>query len=91
MTVEQPKQISKRRAQIPRHYLATYDRAMAGKSRKAAMRAFCLECCGWEIREVFRCSDLACPLHPYRPRSRILQGAPQGVPNVPELKKVSDG
>ena len=47
-----------------------YRRAMTGKSRVMAVKAFCSECLGWEkplaiaIRE---CSDPACPLYPYRP------------------------
>ena len=42
---------------IPAKYRATYEQAMRGKSREAAMRAFCLDCCGWEIKEVFLCAD----------------------------------
>lgn len=41
-------------------------RAWAGKSRKAAIRAFCLECVGYESAEVNRCTAPACPLYPYR-------------------------
>ena len=68
--------IAQRLRQMPKLYRGLYDRAMAGKSRKAAMHAFCLEC-GWQIREVHLCTDPACPLHPYRPTSRASQGAPQ--------------
>ena len=47
-----------------------YRRAMSGKSRVMAVKAFRSECMGCEkplgiaIRE---CSDPGCPLHPYRP------------------------
>ncbi len=68
-------QVSERREQMPRACRATYERAMGGKSRKAAMAAFCAECVGWQVAEVFRCTDRACPLYPYRPPSRALQGA----------------
>jgi hypothetical protein len=88
MNPKQRDQIRARRAQIPKQYPATYDRAMTGKSRKAAMRAFCLECCGWQIKEVFLCTDLACPLYPYRPSSRSSQGTPESVPDKPQSKKV---
>lgn len=86
MSPEQQKQIRARRAEIPRQHRATYDRAMMGKSRKAAMRAFCCECCGWELREVFFCTDLACALYPYRPRSRVSRGVPESTPDGPESK-----
>jgi len=66
-------QIRERRAQMPKLYRGTYDRAMSGKSRKAAMRAFCLECLVWQINEVFSCTDAACPLYPYRPAPRGTQ------------------
>ena len=79
-------QIAERRAQIPRAYRATYDRAMTGKSRKAAMHAFCLECCGWQIKEVFLCTAPQCPLYPYHLQSRVSQDAPDSIPNEPESK-----
>lgn len=72
MSAERQLQIEARRAQIPKLYLATYEKAIGGRSRKSAMHAFCLECCGWQIKEVFLCSDLGCPLYPYRPLLRSL-------------------
>jgi len=66
--------------QVPRNAQAIYHRAMTGKSRKAAMHAFCLECCAWQIKEVFGCTDPGCPLYPYRPTSRISQSDSQGHP-----------
>jgi len=80
-------QIAERRKQIPKLYRATYEKAIGGKSRKAAMHAQCLECCGWQIKEVFLCTDLSCPLYPYRPKSRVSQVAPESVPDKPESKK----
>ncbi len=87
MTSEREAQIATRRAEMPRSHRACYDKAVSGKSRKAAMRAFCLECCGYEIREVFLCTDLGCPLYPYRPRSRVSQGAPESIRETPESEK----
>jgi len=81
------RQISERLAQIPRAYRGIYKRAVAGKSRKAAMHAFCNECCGWQIKEVFLCTDLACSLYPYRPKSRVPQEVHQSIPNEPESKE----
>ena len=80
------RQISERLAQIPRLYRPVYERAISGNSRKAAMHAFCAECCGWQIKEVFLCTDIGCPLYPYRPKPRTSQGALESVPNEPELK-----
>jgi hypothetical protein len=80
-------QIAARLAQIPKQYRPTYERAMTGKSRKAAMRAFCAECCGYQIKEVYLCTDLGCPLYPYRPCSRVTQGSPQSIREKPELTK----
>ena len=81
--------IAKHRADVPKLYRGIYDKAVAGKSRKAAMHAFCLECCGWQIKEVFLCTSPQCPLYPYRPQSRVSQGTPESVPDEPELK-ISD-
>ena len=86
MKSDREQKISECRAQMPRLYRAKYDAAVGGKSRKAAMHAFCLECCGWQIKEVFLCTGLACPLYPYRPHSRVSQGTSQSVPEEPECK-----
>jgi len=51
---------------IPRRFQPVYARALAAKSRKAAIRAFCLECCGWDASEVHNCSDNGCPLYAFR-------------------------
>jgi len=75
-----------RSRQIPPRHRALYEQAMKGKSRKAAMRVFCLECCGYEIKEVFLCSDVECPLYPYRPTSRVAPGRRQRSPQKPESK-----
>ena len=64
---------SRSRTGIPKTYQSIYGKAVTGKSRKAAMHAQCLECCGWQIKEVFLCTDVGCPLYPYRPKSRISQ------------------
>lgn len=53
-------------AQIPARQRLVFSRAWSGKSRKAAIRAFCLECVGYEAAEVNRCTAPACPLYEYR-------------------------
>ena len=47
-----------------------YLQAMGGKSRRLAIKTFCAECLGWEkplANAIRACSDLGCPLYPYRP------------------------
>lgn len=60
-------QIAERRKQMPRAYRATYNRAVKGKSLRAAINAQCLECVCWQRKEVTLCTDLACPLYAVRP------------------------
>jgi len=60
-------QIAKRRKQISRLYKPVYDRAVKGRSLRAAINAQCLECVGWQRNEVRDCTDLACPLYAVRP------------------------
>jgi hypothetical protein len=69
---------------IPLRSREVYQKAMTGKSRKAAVHAFCLECCGWQINEVFQCTDSGCPLYPYRPASRIVADAHERPPDDAE-------
>lgn len=35
-------------------------------TRKQAIRWFCTECVGGDLREARNCTDLHCSLHPYR-------------------------
>ncbi len=51
---------------VPKRYLALYAKARAKKSRKAAIRSFCLECVSYLREEVKLCSDMTCPLYKYR-------------------------
>lgn len=60
-------QIAERREQMPRSYRATYDKAVKGKSLRAAINSFCLECVCWQIEEIRNCTELACPLYAVRP------------------------
>lgn len=55
-----------RLAAIPSRQRPIFLRAWTGSSRKAAIRAFCLECVGYESAEVNRCTATACPLYEYR-------------------------
>ena len=53
-------------SQIPVKFRGLYRRAMTGKSRKAAIRAHCLMCVGWQASEVAKCTAPSCPLYAYR-------------------------
>lgn len=86
MNTDRKRKVAERLAQIPKLYRALYDRAITGRSRKAAMHSFCVECCGHEIREVYLCTDLACQLYAYRPQSRVSPVASKSVPEPPESK-----
>lgn len=66
-------------------------KAWSGKSRRAAMHAFCLECCGGDKDAICHCTAPACPLWPYRPyqnsevQSRRSTGRSNSVENGPTL------
>lgn len=51
---------------IPKRYRDLYEQAASGRSRKAAIRAYCLMCVDWNAEEVRRCSMSECPLYPHR-------------------------
>ena len=59
-------QRAKRLSDCPPKYRNLYRKAWRGKSRKAAIRAFCLECVCWSEQEVRLCTAPACPLFEFR-------------------------
>jgi len=67
MKREHEQQIAERLRQMPSKYRATYRRAVKGSSLRACVNSQCLECCGWQSREVATCSDWGCPLYAVRP------------------------
>lgn len=87
MMKTQKEQIAERRAEIPDIHKANYDKAMRGKSLRAATKAFCLMCVCWQKEEVRNCTDLACPLYPYRPYKTKSKQASEELSLVSELKK----
>ncbi len=78
MTDERADKIMERLGNIPRAYKATYERAVKGKSLRAAINSFCLECVCWSIEEIRNCSDLACPLYAVRPYQESSQNGRDG-------------
>ena len=66
-TAQEPS-VRKRLAEMPNSARRGYLRAVAGNaSPRAAIKAFCLECCGWDRDGVRLCTAPACPLYSYRP------------------------
>jgi len=59
-------QRAKRLSDVPRKYGNLYRKAWERSSRKAAIRAFCLECVCWSATEVRLCTAPACPLFEFR-------------------------
>lgn len=71
-STKQGRQVEDRLEQMPVSRRATYTKAMRGRSRGSAIRAFCQMCVGWQIsvdgeNQIEDCTDLGCPLYPYRP------------------------
>lgn len=79
-------QIAERRAQMPRSYRACYDKAVSGKSLRAAINSFCLECVCWQTKEIRLCTDLACSLWMVRPYQDVQQTAREGRDMAAESK-----
>jgi hypothetical protein len=73
--------------QMPLKYRFLHDRALRGKSPKDAIAVFCIQCCGWEIEEVFLCTDLECPLYLYRPKTKVIRKSTQRTQNYTKYKK----
>jgi hypothetical protein len=59
--------IKQRLSKIPQAYKRNYQNAVQGKSLRAAVNAFCIECTGWQRNEIIFCTSLACPLYAVRP------------------------
>jgi hypothetical protein len=59
--------VAQKLADMPSLYRGIYKKAIAGKSKTAAIHAFCLECMGWQRTEVRDCTTSHCPLHAYKP------------------------
>ena len=59
--------VEDRLSQMPNLCRNTYLKAVGGKSPASGVKAFCMECVGWDRVEVRRCTASACPLWAYRP------------------------
>jgi len=53
---------------IPISRRGVFERAYAAKAApRSAIKAFCLECLGFDEAEIRNCTAPACPLYEYRP------------------------
>jgi hypothetical protein len=90
MSASRKQQIEERRAIVPKCFRGIYDKAVRGRSLRAAVNATCLECLCWATNPIRNCSDKACPLYavrPYQERSQTPRKAgdmAQGRTNSPE-------
>ena len=66
LDAKRAKRLEDVRMDAPR-YLNTFRRAYAGKSLRAAVNAFCVECQGYDPSAVKNCTAPACPLFTHRP------------------------
>lgn len=78
--------VAERRADMPPKYRKIYDKAVSGKSLRAAINAQCLDCTGDEYKEVRNCTCLECPLWAVRPYQQKLKPSETGGSG----KKVAD-
>ena len=60
------KQVALHRITVPKKCHSAYDKALSGKSARAAIFQKCLECQNYSSAEVKRCFLPFCPLYPYR-------------------------
>ncbi|MFC1739144.1 hypothetical protein ACFL1G_08860 [Planctomycetota bacterium] len=89
-SVKREEKIAERQMQIPRAYRAIYDRAVQGKSLRAAVNSFCIGCTGYQREEVRLCTSLACPLYAVRPYQSSQNGL-EGAFITTESKKSEQG
>lgn len=63
-----PEAYSTRLKTMPERYKPLYFTVISSAgSPKSAIKAFCLECVGWNPDEVRNCQGYACPLYMHRP------------------------
>ena len=83
--------IAQHRADMPRQVRKVYDIAMTGRSLRAAVNSQCIECMGYQFKEVRLCVSPQCPLFPYRPVQGISYNVSEPVESGAESKKTTEG
>jgi len=66
MTDQQTRRLQEIKQHSP-NYLGVTTKAFTGKSRAAALKAKCLDCTGWQRKEITLCKVESCPLWLFRP------------------------
>jgi hypothetical protein len=62
-----------RKLDVPKLYQGVFQRAETGKSLRAAVNAKCLDCAGFQRKEITLCTAETCPLRQYRPYQNDVQ------------------
>lgn len=66
--------IEKKLKEVPVKAKILTRKALEGKaSPRGAIKAFCLECVGYERKEIIFCTAPCCPLYEYRPKYQLKQ------------------
>ena len=53
---------------VPPKYRKAYLRVLEDRaSPRQAIKVMCMDCIGWEVKEVANCQSVACPLYCFRP------------------------
>ena len=52
---------------MPTSFRNVYKKAIESRSKAAAIKAFCAECCGYDRTAVKECTGMECPLWTHRP------------------------
>lgn len=66
-SIEMDKKRAGRLSTCPKRYREILKRSWVTRSRKTAIKAFCLECVGFERAAITECTAYACPLWGFRP------------------------
>lgn len=85
--------IAKRRSDMSELYRPLYDRVVAGTaSPRQAIKSFCLQCMGWQRKDVATCKTAECSLHRHRPyqqeRPAPRREGTAGTPESPNADQV---
>jgi hypothetical protein len=69
MMIKTKELIKKKLKEIPETAKGITLKALSGTtSPRGAIKAFCLECIGYERKEITNCTAPLCPLYEYRPK-----------------------
>lgn len=83
--------IANRRVDTQKSYRRNYEKAVSGRSLRAAVNASWLECVMWQRVEVRLCPSYPCPLWPYRPYQDVSKKPFEGPDYSPESTKSAKG